>query len=81
MIHGEKHDTPLRIISCLKARKFLRKVCVAFLAHVVDKEAEEPKLEDILVVREYPEVFPEDLPELSPQRQVEFRIEIGRAHV
>ncbi|XP_021971378.1 uncharacterized protein LOC110866540 [Helianthus annuus] len=60
VIHEEKEDTPLRIISCLKARKFLRKGCVAFLTHVVDKEAEEPKFEDIPVVRKYAEVFPED---------------------
>ncbi|KAJ0590440.1 putative nucleotidyltransferase, Ribonuclease H [Helianthus annuus] len=74
--HGEKRDTPLRIISCLKARKCLQKGCAAFLAHVVDKKAEEPKIEDIPVVREYPEVFPEDLPGLPPQRQVEFRIDL-----
>ena len=76
MVHGEKRDTPLRIISCLKARKCLQKGCVAFLAHIVDKEAVEPRIEDILVVKEYPEVFPEDLPGLPPQRQVEFRIDL-----
>ncbi|KAJ0442506.1 putative nucleotidyltransferase, Ribonuclease H [Helianthus annuus] len=76
VVHGEKHDMPLRIISCLKARKCLQKGCVAFLAHIVDKEAAEPKLEDIPIVREYPEVFPEDLPRLSPQRQVEFHIDL-----
>ncbi|XP_035845279.1 uncharacterized protein LOC118491534 [Helianthus annuus] len=50
--------------------------CVAFLAHVVDKETKEPKLEDIPVVKEFPEVFPEDLPGLPPQRQVEFWIDL-----
>ncbi|KAJ0591942.1 putative nucleotidyltransferase, Ribonuclease H [Helianthus annuus] len=76
VVHGEKRDTPLRIISCLKARKCLKKGCVAFLAHIVDKDAAEPKLEDIPVVKEYPEVFPEDLPGLPPQRQVEFHIDL-----
>ncbi|GJZ51523.1 putative reverse transcriptase domain-containing protein [Tanacetum coccineum] len=32
--------------------------------------------EDILVVREFPEVFPEDLPGLPPVRQVEFQIDL-----
>ncbi|MCQ7285331.1 reverse transcriptase domain-containing protein, partial [Salmonella enterica] len=76
VVHGEKRETPLRMISCLKARKCLQKGCVAFLAHIVDKKAAEPKIEDIPVVREYPEVFPEDLPGLPPQRQVEFRIDL-----
>ncbi|MCP6675151.1 hypothetical protein NL520_27525, partial [Klebsiella pneumoniae] len=31
---------------------------------------------DIPVVREYPEVFPEELPGLPPTRQVEFRIDL-----
>ncbi|KAF5755900.1 putative nucleotidyltransferase, Ribonuclease H [Helianthus annuus] len=76
VVHGEKRDTPLRIISCLKARKCLQKGCAAFLAHIVDKKAAEPKIKDIPVVREYPEVFPEDLPGLPPQRQVGFRIDL-----
>ncbi|KAJ0575595.1 putative nucleotidyltransferase, Ribonuclease H [Helianthus annuus] len=76
IVHGEKRDAPLRIISCMKAQKCLRKGCVAFLAHVIDKKAEEPKLEDIPVVKEFPDVFPEDLPGLPPQRQVEFRIDL-----
>jgi len=74
--HREKHDTPLRIISCMEAQKCLRKGCVAFLAHVVDRKAEERKAEDIPLVKEYPEVFLEDLPGLPPQRQVEFRIDL-----
>ncbi|KAJ0556778.1 putative nucleotidyltransferase, Ribonuclease H [Helianthus annuus] len=75
-VHGERCGTPLRIITCMKAQKCLRKGCFAFLAHVVDKKTEEPRLEDIPVVREFPEVFPEDLPGLPPQRQVEFRIDL-----
>ncbi|XP_035838849.1 uncharacterized protein LOC118486478 [Helianthus annuus] len=76
IIHGEKRGTPLRIINCMKAQKCLRKGYIAFLAHVVDKETKEPRLEDIPVVKEFPEVFPEDLPGLPPQRQVEFRIDL-----
>ncbi|GJW85695.1 reverse transcriptase domain-containing protein [Tanacetum coccineum] len=36
----------------------------------------EKRLEDILVVREFPEVFPKDLPSLPPVRQVEFQIDL-----
>lgn len=34
------------------------------------------KLKDILVIRDFPEVFPEDLPGLSPDREIEFSINL-----
>ncbi|GJV09322.1 putative reverse transcriptase domain-containing protein [Tanacetum coccineum] len=37
---------------------------------------DEPKLGDISVVRDFEDVFPEDLLGLTPQRQVEFRIDL-----
>ncbi|GJX57874.1 putative reverse transcriptase domain-containing protein [Tanacetum coccineum] len=43
---------------------------------VMEKKSHEKRLEDILVVREFPEVFPEDLPGLPPVRQVEFQIDL-----
>ncbi|GJQ98187.1 hypothetical protein Tco_0009326 [Tanacetum coccineum] len=33
-------------------------------------------LEDVLVIRDFPEVFPDDLPGLPPSRQVEFKIDL-----
>ena len=51
----------------LKIRKLSHNGCVALWAHVVDKGAEEPKLEDIPVIKEYPKAIPENLPELSTQ--------------
>jgi hypothetical protein len=43
----------------------------ASLHHVV-----ELKLEDIHVVREFPDVFPDDLHEMPPERAIEFKIEL-----
>ncbi|GKE41289.1 putative reverse transcriptase domain-containing protein, partial [Tanacetum coccineum] len=43
---------------------------------VMEKKSDEKRLEDIPVVREFPEVFPEDLPGLSLVRQVEFQIDL-----
>ncbi|GJR85520.1 hypothetical protein Tco_0209531 [Tanacetum coccineum] len=43
---------------------------------VMEKKSDEKRLEDILVVREFPEFFPEDLPGLPPVRQVEFQIDL-----
>ncbi|GJV21290.1 putative reverse transcriptase domain-containing protein [Tanacetum coccineum] len=41
-----------------------------------EKKSDEKRLEDIPVVREFPEVFLEDLPRLPPVRQVEFQIDL-----
>ncbi|GJY98690.1 putative reverse transcriptase domain-containing protein [Tanacetum coccineum] len=40
------------------------------------KKSDEKRLEDIPVVREFPEVFPKNLPGLPPVRQVEFQIDL-----
>ncbi|GJS89783.1 putative nucleotidyltransferase, ribonuclease H [Tanacetum coccineum] len=42
----------------------------------MEKKSDKKRLEDIPVVREFREVFPEDLPGLPPVRQVEFQIEL-----
>jgi hypothetical protein len=43
----------------------------ASLHHMV-----ELKLEDIQVVREFLDVFPDDLPRMPPERVIEFKIEL-----
>ncbi|GJU91480.1 putative reverse transcriptase domain-containing protein [Tanacetum coccineum] len=51
-----------------------------FLAHITAKEVEdkskEKRLEDVQIVQDFPEVFPEDLPGLPPTRQVDFQIDL-----
>ncbi|GJZ03294.1 hypothetical protein Tco_0536569 [Tanacetum coccineum] len=42
----------------------------------MEKKSDKKRLEDISVVREFTEVFPEDLPGLPPVRQVEFQIDL-----
>ena len=54
----------------------LRKGCQGFLAYVVNEE-NDLKLEDMSIVRDYPDVFPDDLPGLPPEREVEFTIDVA----
>ncbi|KAJ9566126.1 hypothetical protein OSB04_002092 [Centaurea solstitialis] len=75
-VYGDKPKRDIKIVSYMKMRSHLRKECVAFMAHVIDKKTEEKSIQDIPVVREFPEVFPEELPGLPPPRQVEFRIDL-----
>ncbi|XP_056159959.1 uncharacterized protein LOC130135277 [Syzygium oleosum] len=64
--NGGGPSTPL--ISALEATRLLQKDCQGFLATIenIAKE-DEPKLEDILVVQEFPDVFPKELPGLPPE--------------
>ncbi|GKD26453.1 putative reverse transcriptase domain-containing protein [Tanacetum coccineum] len=43
---------------------------------VMEKKSDEKRLEDIPVVKEFSDVFTEDLPGLPPVRQVEFQIDL-----
>ncbi|MFS7987691.1 putative transcription factor interactor and regulator CCHC(Zn) family [Helianthus anomalus] len=73
VIHGDKSGTVVDIISFLKAQKCLRKGHTANLALVTDTSKKEKKIENIPIVRD----FPEGLPGLPPHRQVEFQIELA----
>ena len=75
IIYGDKRGADLRLILFIKAQKCLHKKNQAFLAHVVDKQKEETNINDIPEVRDFPDVFPEDLPRIPPKQQVEFRID------
>ncbi|GJU80347.1 putative reverse transcriptase domain-containing protein [Tanacetum coccineum] len=57
-------------------KKYIEKGGELFLAQVTEQEPKEKRLEDVPVIRDFPEVFPEDLPGLPPPRQVKFRIDL-----
>nr|GEZ68651.1 putative reverse transcriptase domain-containing protein [Tanacetum cinerariifolium] len=82
IIRGENCDggSKLNIISCTKTQEYIQKGCQVYLAQVTSKKAEdkseEKQLEDVPIVWEFPEVFPEDLLGLPPVRQVKFQIDL-----
>ena len=43
---------------------------------MIDTKKAEPSLSDILTISNYPDVFPEELPGLPPQREIEFSIDV-----
>nr|GFB75067.1 putative reverse transcriptase domain-containing protein [Tanacetum cinerariifolium] len=75
IFHGDgsnqEHEARLNIISCAKTQKYMLKGCQVFLAHVTTKEAEgkskKKRLENVPIIRDFPDVFLEDLPEFSEQ--------------
>ncbi|XP_076956086.1 uncharacterized protein LOC143631121 [Bidens hawaiensis] len=73
-IPGDKDGGHVSLISMIKANKYLRKGCLAFMVYVTE-EPKEKKLEDVPIVSEFPDVFPEELPGIPPEGDVEFRID------
>ncbi|GJX53466.1 putative reverse transcriptase domain-containing protein [Tanacetum coccineum] len=84
IIRGDDYDgrskSKLNIISCTKTQKYMEKGCQVYQEQVTSKKnednSEEKRLEDVSIVREFPEVFQEELPRLPPAQQVEFQIDL-----
>ena len=73
---GSGAYTSPQVISALQARRMMKKGCKGYLATMTDTQQGELKLEDIPIVREFPDVFPEDLSGLPPDREIEFSIDL-----
>ncbi|XP_074327572.1 uncharacterized protein LOC141665485 [Apium graveolens] len=71
---GQKQDK--KLLSVLQENKFLRKGCEVYLAYVVDTKKETPTLDEIPIVREYPDIFPEEFPGLPPDQEIKFSIDL-----
>ncbi|KAA0054785.1 pol protein [Cucumis melo var. makuwa] len=65
----------------MRANKLLSQGTWSILASVVDTREVDVSLSSELVVRDYPDVFPEELPGLPPHREVEFAIELEKSTV
>nr|GEU35924.1 hypothetical protein [Tanacetum cinerariifolium] len=64
---NQGNEARVNIISCTKIQKYMLEGCHYFLAHVTTKETEDKsekkRLEEVPIVQDFPEVFPEDLPD------------------
>ncbi|XP_071921808.1 uncharacterized protein [Coffea arabica] len=64
------------MISGIQARKMLSKGAQGFLAFLINAPSDQVKLEDVPVVREFLDVFPEELKTLPLEREVVFKIDL-----
>ncbi|GJR79410.1 putative reverse transcriptase domain-containing protein [Tanacetum coccineum] len=76
VIEGDRNNSRLKIVSCIKARKYIEKGSELFLAQVTEQELKEKRLEYVPVIRDFPEAFPDELPGLPPPRHVELCIDL-----
>ena len=77
MFYGLWKTLPNSIMIAMKASKMLRISYQGYLAYAIEVRDSGSRLEDIPVVREFPDVFPEDLPGIPPNREIDFQIELA----
>ncbi|XP_027124278.1 uncharacterized protein [Coffea arabica] len=65
------------LISRIKIRKLLSHGARGYLAFLVNTPREKIKLEDLPVINEYPDVFPEELVSLPLERLIEFKVDLA----
>ncbi|KAJ9543706.1 LOW QUALITY PROTEIN: hypothetical protein OSB04_023413 [Centaurea solstitialis] len=78
VVYGKGRRVSTSFCSIAKARKYIQRGCTGFLVYAMVDQAKERKLSvaDVPVVSEFPDVFLEDLPGLTPDRQIEFGIDL-----
>lgn len=77
IVYGEGTKVGSGFFSVAKARQYILHGCVGFLAYVVDTRARDQiSISEVLLVRVFADVFPEELLGIPPERQVKFRIDL-----
>ena len=64
------HRQTNKFLTILHAKRLLRQRCEACLVHVVDAKNEASNIEDITMVNEFLDVFPDKLPGLPPDMEI-----------
>ena len=76
IVQGIKLGAMSNVISTMQAKRLMRKGCETFLALILDSKRGQVDLEKIPVVREFLDVFPEELLGIPLEREVDLSIEI-----
>ena len=66
-----------KFLTIIQEKGMMFQGCEAYLAHTVDVKKETPRIEDIVVVNEFLNIFPDELPGLPPDREIEFAIDLA----
>ncbi|XP_027109335.1 uncharacterized protein [Coffea arabica] len=64
------------LISGIRARKLLSIRAQGFLAFLINTPTDKLKVNDLHVVKEYPDVFSDELVALPPEREIELKIDL-----
>ena len=72
----ERSNHLSNVISATIVRTVVRKGCEVYLAYVIETEKARPSVSDIPTISDFPDMFPEKLPGLPPQREIDFVIDV-----
>ena len=76
VFRGERNVIPNCFILAMTSQKMVNKGCEVYLAMVMDLNGGNNELANLPIVREFPNMFPEKLPGLPPEREVEVSIDV-----
>ena len=78
ILKGKKKPTSVRQISTLQLKRIARKGYQLYAVHVeeLEQQPEENLMDTLPVVREFKEVFPDEIPHLPPEREIDFSIDL-----
>jgi hypothetical protein len=77
-LQGIRKPVSMRQISALQMRKYCRKGCPLYAIQVLKTiEGTKPSPDDHPILREYIDVFSEEVPGLPPRRDIDFSIELA----
>jgi hypothetical protein len=75
-IQGVRRKVSLCFISTMKVKRCLRQGCLLYVVEVVN-ERNRSSLDQYLVLLKFKDVFPNKLPGLPPERELDFTIELN----
>jgi hypothetical protein len=76
VIVGWNQGVSLRFVSSLQLWKSMRKGCKLYAILALNEKGVAEGLEHLPVVKEFADVFPEELPGMLPERELEFTIDL-----
>jgi hypothetical protein len=75
---GIPKPVSVRQISAMQLKKCMRKGCQVYAIQVTNlaEKEDKPKLEDFAILRDFRDMFVDEIPELPPRREIDFSIDL-----
>jgi len=78
IVKGVPRKTMITEISALQMKRSIQKGCKVYVVHFINNNEENKKyeLENIPIINEYMDVFPDEIPGLPPKRDIDITIDL-----